>query len=89
VIASLRIESNAAKITSLLSFGKEILLIFTLNCVSSWRSQPDASKGDASTRSLIALAVALPGVSESCVADATAKLLRALLAQRVGMNGRC
>jgi hypothetical protein len=82
-------ESSAAKITSLLSFGKEILLIFTLNCVSSWRSQSDASKGDVSTRSLIALVVALPGVSESCVAAAAAKLLRALLVERVGTNGRC
>ena len=89
MIASLRMESNAAKMTSLLSFGKEILFIFTLNCVSSWRSQSDASKGEAYTRSLIALAVALPGVSESWVADAAAKLLRALLAERVGMNYRC
>jgi hypothetical protein len=82
-------ESSAQKITSLLSFGNEILFILTLNCVSSCRSQSDASKGDASTRSLIALAVALPGVGESCVAAAAAKLLRALLAVRVGMNGSC
>ncbi len=58
-------ESNVEKMTYLLSFGKEILFIFMLNFVSSWRSQSAASKGDAFTKSLIALAVALPGVEES------------------------
>ncbi len=39
-------------------------------------------------RSRIALAVALPGIEESCVAAAVARLLRALLDVRVGMKGR-
>ena len=73
---------------SLLSAGKDVLLISTLNCVNSFRSQTEASKGDASMRSLIALAVALPGVEESCDAAAVARLLRVVLADRVGIKGR-
>ncbi len=73
---------------SLLSAGKDVLLILTLNCVSSLRSHPEASNGDASMMSRIALAVALPGVEESCVAAAEARLLLALLAVRVGLKGR-
>ena len=76
------------KINSLLSAGKDVLLILALNYVSSLRSQSEASNGDASIRSSIALAVALPGVEESCVAAAVARLLLALLAVRVGMKGR-
>jgi hypothetical protein len=50
-------------------------------------SQSEASKGEASTRSRIALAVALPGVAELSVADVVARLRRALIALRVGING--
>ena len=82
-------ESRAANMTSLLSFGKYFRLIFTLNYVSSWRSQSDASKGDASTRSRIALAVALPVVNDIWVAVVAPRLRRASLADRVGMNGSC
>jgi hypothetical protein len=80
-------ESRAEKMISFLSFGKDIRLIFTLNCVSLWRSHSDASKRDASATSLIALAVALPGVDESWVADAIARLRRASLAEMVGTKG--
>ena len=74
---------------SLLSAGKDVLLILTLNCVNSCRSQSEASKGEASIRSRIARAVALPGVEESCAAAVVARLLRPLLAERLGMNGSC
>ena len=73
---------------SLLFAGKDVLLILTLNCVNSFRSQSEASKGDASMRSLIALAAALPGIEESCDAAAGARLLRAVLAERMGIKGR-
>ena len=72
---------------SLLSVGKDVLLILTLNCVSSCMSQSEASKGEVSTRSRIALAVALPGVGEFSVAAVAARLRRALLALRVGIKG--
>jgi hypothetical protein len=85
--ASLRTVSNALKMTSQLSFGKEVLLILTLNCVSSCSSQSDASKGDASTIAWIALAVALPCVEEPSTDVVVAKLRRPLLAVSVGMNG--
>ena len=81
-------SSRAVKIISLLSAGKDVMLILTLNCVSSLRSQSEASNGDASMRSRIALAVALPGVEESCVVAAVARLLLALLAVRLGTKGR-
>jgi hypothetical protein len=68
VIASLSMSSRAENIISLLSAWKDVLLILTLNFVSSCRSQSEASNGDASMRSRIALAVALPGVEESRVA---------------------
>ena len=55
-------------------------MTFTLNIVNSCRSQSEASYGDASMRSMIALVVALPGVDDPFVAAADAKLLRALLA---------
>ena len=73
---------------SLLSAGKDFLLTLTLKCVSSCRSQSEVSKGGASMRSRIALAVALPGVEESFDSAAVARLLRALLVVRVGMKGR-
>ena len=73
---------------SLLSAGKDVLLILTLKWVNSCRSQSEASKGDAAMRSLIALPVPLPRVEESCDAAAVARLLRALLAERVGMKGK-
>jgi len=85
--ASLRTVSTALKITSLLSFGKEVLLILTLNCVSSCSSQTEASKSDASTMALIALALALPGVEEPSSVVVVAKLRRPLLAVSVGMDG--
>ena len=50
-------------------------------------SQSEASKGKASMRSRIDLDVALPGAVELSVAAAVARLRRALLALRVGMNG--
>ena len=81
--------SSVVKISSLLSFGKEVLLTFTLNCVSSCRSQSDALNGEASTRSLIALAVALPGVTESSVAAATARFLLPQFDVRDGIKRRC
>ena len=81
--------SSVVKITSLLSFGKEVMLTFTLNCVSSCRSQSDALNGEASTRSLIALDVALPWVVESSVAAATARFLLPQFAVRVGTKSRC
>ena len=83
----MRMSSRAAKIISLLSAGKDVLLIFTLNWMSSFRSQSEASKGDASIISWIALAVALPGVEESCAVADVDRLLRALLAVRFGMKG--
>ncbi len=77
----------AAKIVSLLSAGKDVLLILTLNWVSSLRNQSEASKGEASMRSRIALAVALPGVEEFCVVADVARLLHSLLVVRCGMKG--
>ncbi len=68
---------------SLLSAGKVVQLIFTLNRVSSRMSQSDASKGNDSTRSRIALAVALPRVEEPCDAVEDARLRRPHLALRV------
>ena len=47
-------------------------------------SHTEASKGEASTRSWIALVVALSGVNELSVADVAARLRHALLALRVG-----
>ena len=74
---------------SLFSLGKEILLILTLSCVSSCRSQSKASKENASTRYRIALAVALPGVEESCVDVVVARIRRPPLVETVKTNGRC
>jgi len=87
VSASLKTSSSAEKIISLLSAGKEVRFILTLNCVSSCMSQSDASKGDASAMSRIALVVALLGVEEPCDEVVVARPRRALLAPRVGMNG--
>ncbi len=81
--------SSVVKISSLLSFGKEVLLTFTLNCVISCRSQSDALSGEASTRSLIALVVALSGVMESSFAVATARFLLPPFVVRVGTKRRC
>jgi hypothetical protein len=50
-------------------------------------SQSEASKGEASARSRIALVVALLGVDEFSVANVTARLRHALFALRVGING--
>ena len=85
--ANLNIASSVANIISLLSVGKEVLLILTLNCVSSCRSQSEASKGDDSMRLRIAFAVALPGVVELSFVAEEARPLRALLTDRLGMNG--
>ena len=85
--ASLRTSSRAVKIISLLSVGKDVRSILTLNWVSSCMIHSEASKGEASTRSRIAVVVALPGVDEFSVAIVAATLRRALLAQRVGING--
>ncbi len=74
VIASVSMSSRVLNIISLLCVGNEVLLILTLNCVSSCRSQSEASKGDASMRSRIALAVAVPGVEEFRVAAEVARL---------------
>ena len=43
VTASFRMSSRAENIVSLLSAGKDVLLILTLCCVSSCRSHSDAS----------------------------------------------
>ena len=72
---------------SLLSVGNDVRLILTLNSASSCMSQYEASKGEVSTRSRIALVVALPWVDEFSVATVAARLRRALLAIRVGIKG--